>query len=43
MNSRYRKGDLGRRWLFLAQLVGAAWLGAGVWIAVVIVFTLGAP
>ena len=39
----YRSGDLGRRMLFLAQLVGAAAAGAGIYVAVVLVLSLGTP
>lgn len=42
MTYAYRAGDLARRLAFLAQLIGAAAAGAGVWIAVVVVFSLGA-
>ena len=34
----YRSGDLPRRWLYLAELIGAA--VAGVWFFVVLIFSL---
>ena len=41
--TRYRSGDLGRRMLFLAELVGAAAAGVGLWLVVVLVLSLGTP
>ena len=38
--NRYRSGDLPRRWLYLAELIGAAVAGAGVWFFVVLIFSL---
>lgn len=40
---QYRKGDPLRRLLYLAQIIGAATLGAGVWIIAVLLFSLGTP
>ena len=41
--TRYRRGADQHRMLFLAELAGAAILGAGVYIAVVLVLSLGVP